>query len=679
MKGKVKKFSTKVIVMVIISIIVLFMFGMPEKQQIMDNLDYDVTLNENGSATVTETWDMYINKTNTIFKTFKISPSKYGEITDVTVKDLEKHKDLNRINQEMYHVAEDCYYALITQKGEFEVAWGVGMDKKSGKRKFQLQYTINDVITDYKDLQEFYWQFLGKGQNAVPVKKVTGRIRLPKDVENIENLKVWGHGPLNGEINPISKNEVEFKIKNLQPGQMLEVRVVTTDKMFNTNDKKIREYNYLKTLLNEERKWADQANSERQRKMFLVGIFFVIYLIIILVYIFKIRKYQKKRKERKEKVAKIEYYRDIPRKGNSTPAEANYLYKFNKERLSTKDIQNTSVSATILDLCLKKVISLRVQEDKVYIKILKKPENLKEDELEIYKLLKEVGKKKEEFEIEELNKFANKEYYKYSEYINKLVNHTRNNLYKMKLIDKANERNYRKYTYAESKEIIVRNLSEWILVTLMVTLLPLFHNIALMSFGIGYFEFWVKWIVILAPIILAKLYIWKMQIKIKDNISVLTKEGAKEQEEWKGLKRYMENFSLLEEREVPELAIWEEYLVYATAFGIADKVIEQMKAAYPKVFIKEKWEEGNKENEELLNYPLINFSMSYNSRINPIGRINSISNKAYSSSMHQIAVHSSSSSGGGSGGGFSGGGGGRRWRRPVWEDAKVKEGVRDIP
>ena len=674
MKVDFKRVIKKFLIMIIISIIVLFMFGMSEKQQIMNNLDYDVTLNENGSATVTETWDIYINKTNTIFKTFKISPSKYGGITDVTVKDLKKNKELTKINEEMYHVTEDCYYALKTRRGEFEIAWGVGMDKKSGNRKYQVQYTINDVITDYNDLQEFYWQFLGKGQNAVPVKKVTGRIRLPRNVENSENLKVWGHGPLNGEINPVSKNEVEFKIRNLKPGQMLEVRVVTTDKMFNSNENKIKEYNYLKTLLNEEKKWTEEANENRKVDIIIIEVFLVIYLILIVIYIFQIKIYKKQREEKAEKVDRIEYYREIPRRGDATPAEANYLYEFNKERLSTKKVQNTSVSATILDLCLKKIISLRMKNDNVYIKILKEPKNLKEDELEIYKLLKEVGKDKEEFDIEELNEFANKKYYKYSSYIEKLVESTRNNLYKMKLIDKKNEKNYRKYGTAETKEIIVRNFSEWVLIIFLISFLPFFHNIVVFSFGIGYVDFWTKLIVILTPIILLKLYIWKMQTQIRNNIAVLTRVGAEEQEKWKGLKRYMENFSLLKEREVPELELWEEYLVYATAFGIADKAIEQMKAAYPQVFIREKWDEENG-NIDLVNYPLINFSISCNSNITPIARINSISDKAYSTSMHQIAVHSSSSSGGG-GGGFSGGGGGRRWRRPEWVDVKVTEGIK---
>ncbi len=49
---------------------------------------------------------------------------------------------------------------------------------------------------------------------------------------------------------------------------------------------------------------------------------------------------------------------------------------------------------------------------------------------------------------------------------------------------------------------------------------------------------------------------------------------------WKGLKKYMEDFSMLDKREIPEIVIWEQFLVYATAFGIADKVIKQLKAVY---------------------------------------------------------------------------------------------------
>ena len=45
----------------------------------------------------------------------------------------------------------------------------------------------------------------------------------------------------------------------------------------------------------------------------------------------------------------------------------------------------------------------------------------------------------------------------------------------------------------------------------------------------------------------------------------------------------MEDFSLLNEKEIPAIEVWEHYLVYATVFGIADKVLKQLKTIYPNI------------------------------------------------------------------------------------------------
>lgn len=48
-----------------------------------------------------------------------------------------------------------------------------------------------------------------------------------------------------------------------------------------------------------------------------------------------------------------------------------------------------------------------------------------------------------------------------------------------------------------------------------------------------------------------------------------------------GLKKYLLDFSLIGEREISESVVWQDYMVYATLFGIADKVLEQFKKVYP--------------------------------------------------------------------------------------------------
>lgn len=64
-------------------------------------------------------------------------------------------------------------------------------------------------------------------------------------------------------------------------------------------------------------------------------------------------------------------------------------------------------------------------------------------------------------------------------------------------------------------------------------------------------------------------------------ISDLTAKGKEELAEVMGLKKYLEDFSLISEREISETIIWQDYMVYATLFGIADKVIKQFEKVYP--------------------------------------------------------------------------------------------------
>ena len=117
-------------------------------------------------------------------------------------------------------------------------------------------------------------------------------------------------------------------------------------------------------------------------------------------------------------------------------------------------------------------------------------------------------------------------------------------------------------------------------------------------------------------------------------------KGVDEKEEWNGLKKYMEEFSMIDKREVPELIIWEKYLVYATAFGIADKVIKQLKIVYPNF---------DEITQGVNTYTYMNIMMHTNF------------STSFSNSISTSVASASYSSGSGSGGGFSGGGGfGRR-------------------
>ena len=49
-----------------------------------------------------------------------------------------------------------------------------------------------------------------------------------------------------------------------------------------------------------------------------------------------------------------------------------------------------------------------------------------------------------------------------------------------------------------------------------------------------------------------------------------------EQSKLAALKRYIIDYSLIKDRDVKEVVIWDEYLAYATAFGIPNKVVTKI-------------------------------------------------------------------------------------------------------
>jgi len=70
-------------------------------------------------------------------------------------------------------------------------------------------------------------------------------------------------------------------------------------------------------------------------------------------------------------------------------------------------------------------------------------------------------------------------------------------------------------------------------------------------------------------------------IKVSGDYILFTQEGVDEYAKWRGLYKFLKSNTLMDERTVLELAIWEYYLVYATAFGISKKVIKALSIRCP--------------------------------------------------------------------------------------------------
>lgn len=111
--------------------------------------------------------------------------------------------------------------------------------------------------------------------------------------------------------------------------------------------------------------------------------------------------------------------------------------------------------------------------------------------------------------------------------------------------------------------------------------------------------------------------------------------------------------------------LWEKYLVYATVFGISEKVLKQLKVVYPQISDEQYMANG---------YTYLYLINSGNFGNSFISTLNTSVGSSYTS-LTNIA-HTSYSSGSGFGGGFSsgggfGGGGGRNGRKIKEMQTKV--------
>ena len=73
--------------------------------QRMESIDYQAYIKEDGNVDVVETWNIYVEDTNTLFKTFDIDSSKYTKITNVKVKEIldnGRAKDFRNVGEWQY-------------------------------------------------------------------------------------------------------------------------------------------------------------------------------------------------------------------------------------------------------------------------------------------------------------------------------------------------------------------------------------------------------------------------------------------------------------------------------------------------------------------------------------------------------------------------------------------------
>lgn len=514
---------------------------------------------------------------------------------------------------------------LVKEEGDnLLIDWSI--DALDEARTFTVSYRVIDAVKIHKDTAEFYRKFIGEASQQ-PIQQVNVKLKLPPGGEKYEegkDIRIWGHGPLNGSVEFTGPGEVSWKVTRLSPETFVEGRVVMPTALFPEAPQSAYTGNTaLPGILEKEEDWAQAANRKRQSaKAETAGAVALPVGAIVAAFLLW------RRYGRRHPVSfQGEYYRELP--APYSPGELSVLW--NNRKVEARDL-----TATILDLARRKF--LRIDEETTEKKklfgrkeetayrltfldppdpaSLRNPEDavLRAHEKELFDFLADtVAKGKGALYLKDLEEFARdsgENFYEFWQW------------WTEGLSVRGDELNF----FDSNGGIIIKTVLSGIAVFVLAVFLIMTGRPVL---GAG---------AVIAGIILV---IVPLFFKRR------SASGQEDYEKWKAFRRFLLDFSRMDKYDIPSLVIWEHYLVYAVTLGVAKEVIKQLELVFPDM----------RDGDYVFGYGWYYYG-AYPNFAAFNHSIDGISNSFEHAVQTVLEAASQASSGSGGGGGFSGGGGG---------------------
>lgn len=469
---------------------------------------------------------------------------------------------------------------------------------------FTYQYLLHGVVTNYNDTAELNWKIIGEKWD-VPLENVLITIQLPQN--NIHDLQGWTHGDLNGHTSIRKKSgQVVIRLDKNPANQFVESHLLFPTSVTSANHNKVNK-NIKKKAQQREAELARKANEKRRRNQqrSMIIKYTVMVLSLLSTGGWWLWRWRNPGNPQKSLPPLVHSY-ELPE----------YSAEITQTIIEDAKPTSKTFSAYLLELAAAKKIDIRRTGDKKndYEIVLLEKTILEKDEL-VKTLFDEVGDGNK-FSLKQLNKFGNSS--KRSLQIQKAFSS-----WQKKIFKQARDLGYYDETNAK-----LRTTALWATVVSSGLLI------------ITAAMFWKTW------------WLWLFAVLIILNISncsLYRKQRPKYSTagwelfyRFSCFKKMLQDIGRFDMKKVGDLILWEQILPYAVAFGLAKKVIRELKAN----FSVEELETGLGSYYPIFILGNTNFEVAFNS--------------SFSSAIGGVSSASGSSGGfsGGSSGGFGGGSGG---------------------
>ncbi len=487
---------------------------------------------------------------------------------------------------------------LSIEKGSDKVRMKIYHEMDGGSATFVYRYTIRELITNYRDTAELNWKVIGKGWEK-PLSDVQITINLPS--RPVPDLKAYGHGDLSGETKvDRNRGRVVMTIEHNPARTFVETHLlfptsVTPDCL------NVKNIIYKEEAERKERELAKIANEKRRKERFFSYLAFgAVFVLSLAIPVTALVGPGERTKKLKNYVRSYE----IPK---MPPEQAYVLDKGEQPNART-------YTAHLMDLAGQKRVLITPVEKRDWKISKKQRKDFNAGDLDEF-LFEKVGDG-QSYTMKQLKKYGkdheNSErlYDKFESWCSHTEIRVNTDYKSMK----------NALWYERLKTYFKYNVYAVIAVLVFLFLKGLFA----------------KWqLILLGELALsaASIFYYRM------THDKYNQKGQEQRYQVRCFKKMLKDIGRFDLREVGDIVLWEKILPYAVAFGVARRVIRELKATYGKEAVNEAFRE---------NRAFVDDSEDYGS-FEPDSFSGTLSRA--SSNFH---VSSSSSSSGGSGG-FSGG------------------------
>lgn len=508
--------------------------------------------------------------------------------------------------------------------GSFKAQWNFSAQDE--ERTFVISYRVLCAVDVYSDAGHLLWQFVGTGWTE-PTNLVRVTLRLPEkavgsppraetcpgpvpdvgyELESLgpREVRAWGHGPLNGEVEFVDPQTVEFRVEVLPAGQFVEGSILFPPSVVPLAAQ--RDEPGFARILAEERGFARETNAFRRRarleslgsKVLLGAVPAFMLLMVLLA-------------RRRDRVRGVPSILQEPPEPSVHPVELALLWSAYRGHLSPK----TAYRTQLLHLARTGAIEVsavgRVTDPEDFqVTLRREPEGDPDKDFTEFLF---TGDGHQPVSLKEMNTGGTRGK-RLRRWWTDLGEKAKSNVQRIK------QGNARLESYLSGAAGIgaayygIRLLGG-----------PVGHAVPGGLIAVGFLG-WLVSLGFLPP---------RLPPDLRERFG-----------QWKAFRRFLKTFATLDDAPALAVIVWEQYLVYAVALGVADEVEKQVRALVPEEALAAPWPGAPSGAHGFIWY------RTWHTDTPAYAPAAAAAAAGWSSGMGSM------SSGGGFGGGFSGGGGG---------------------